>query len=63
MNQFGAALGGAIKKDKTFFFADYQGKRQRHGIPFSGLVPTAAMHAGDYSLDPWACRGRGPSTP
>ena len=50
LNQFGAALGGAIKKDKTFFFADYQGKRQRHGIPFSGLVPTPAMLAGDYSL-------------
>src|SRR5580765_3526150 len=52
LNQFGGALGGAIKKDKTFFFVDYQGKRQRHGIPFSGLVPTPAMLAGDYSLDP-----------
>ena len=52
LNQFGAALGGAIKKDKTFFFADYQGKRQRHGIPFIGLVPTPAMLTGDYTLDP-----------
>ena len=52
LNQFGAALGGAIQKDKTFFFVDYQGKRQRHGIPFSGLVPTPAMLTGDYSLDP-----------
>jgi hypothetical protein len=52
LNQFGGALGGAIKKDKTFFFADYQGKRQRHGIPFNGLVPTAAMVNGDYTLDP-----------
>ncbi|HET6178092.1 MAG TPA: TonB-dependent receptor [Candidatus Sulfotelmatobacter sp.] len=52
LNQFGAALGGAIKKDKTFFFVDFQGKHQRHGIPFSGLVPSAAMIAGDYSNDP-----------
>jgi hypothetical protein len=52
LNQFGAALGGAIQKDKTFFFVDYQGKHQRHGIPFSGLVPTPAMLGGDYTLDP-----------
>jgi hypothetical protein len=52
LNQYGAALGGAIQKDKTFFFVDYQGKRQRHGIPFIGLVPTPAMMGGDYSNDP-----------
>src|SRR5579863_6223587 len=43
LNQFGGALGGAIQKDKTFFFLDYQAKRQRHGIPFTGLIPTQAM--------------------
>src|ERR1700680_3066943 len=42
LNQFGGALGGAIKKDKTFFFLDYQAKMQRHGIHFVGLVPTGA---------------------
>ncbi|MCU1302717.1 MAG: Oar protein [Candidatus Sulfotelmatobacter sp.] len=52
LNQFGAAFGGPIRKDKTFFFVDYQAKMQRHGIPFSGLVPTPAMLTGDYSLDP-----------
>ena len=31
LNQFGGALGGPIKKDKTFFFLDYQGRRQRQG--------------------------------
>jgi hypothetical protein len=51
-NQFGGTLGGPIRKEKLFFFVDYQGKRQRHGIPFSGLVPTPAMLTGDYSLDP-----------
>src|SRR6516225_95165 len=52
LNQFGAALGGPIQKNKTFFFVDYQGKRQRHGVPFSGLIPTQAMMNGDFSLDP-----------
>jgi hypothetical protein len=59
LNQFGGSLGGPIRKDKTFFFVDYQAKMQRLGIPFTGLVPTAAMltpdAAGDYNfnLDPF----------
>ncbi len=52
LNQFGGALGGALQKDKTFFFVDYQAKRQRHGIPSSGLIPTPAMMGGDYTQDP-----------
>ena len=59
LNQFGGSLGGPIRKDKTFFFLDYQAKMQRLGVPFTGLVPTAAMMtpdaAGDYNfnLDPF----------
>jgi hypothetical protein len=49
LNQFGGALGGAIQKDKTFFFVDYQAKRQRHGIPFVGTVPTLAERQGDFT--------------
>ena len=51
LNQFGGSLGGPIWKNKTFFFADYQAKMQRHGIPYLGLVPTAAMRNGDFSDD------------
>ncbi len=51
LNQFGGSVGGPIRKNKTFFFLDGEQKYQRHGIPFTGLVPTEAMRNGDYSAD------------
>ena len=48
-NQFGGTMGGAIKKDKLFFFGDYQGMRNVLGASLLGTVPTAAFRAGDFS--------------
>ncbi len=53
LNQFGGSLGGAIRKNKTFFFIDGEQKDQLHGTTFTGLVPSDAMHNGDFSLDPF----------
>src|SRR6266852_3998235 len=53
LNQFGGSVGGPIRKNKTFFFLDGEQKFQRHGIPFTGLVPSLAMRDGDYSADPF----------
>ncbi len=45
MNQFGASIGGPIKKDRTFFYADYEAIRQRQNITVIGFVPNAAYRA------------------
>jgi len=45
-NQFGAALGGPIVKDRTFFFADYEGLRENQGITSQAIVPSAAVRQG-----------------
>jgi hypothetical protein len=48
-NQFGGSLGGPIKRDRTFFFGDYEGTRSREGITRVTNVPTALERAGNFS--------------
>ena len=51
-NQFGGSVGGPIRKNKMFYFGDYQGLRI--GEAFSAIVsePTAALRTGDFSAYP-----------
>ncbi|HSU60680.1 MAG TPA: carboxypeptidase regulatory-like domain-containing protein [Bryobacteraceae bacterium] len=53
-NQFGATLGGPIRRNKDFFFAYYEGQRDRQGETQAAIVPTPAQRRGDFSgiIDP-----------
>ena len=52
-NQFGGTIGGPIKKDKTFFFGSYEGRRIIQGIVSQPIsVPTGAeLNNGDFSAN------------
>src|SRR5438445_2596723 len=56
-NQFGGAVGGPILKNRTFFFADYEGIRQSLGITTLATVPSAnarqgILVGGNVTVDP-----------
>jgi hypothetical protein len=68
LNMFGATFGGPIKKNKTFFFMDYQGYRIHKVNTAYAVVPPEAFREGDYSsllpasslLDPSPLENLGP---
>ncbi|MGB6608613.1 MAG: carboxypeptidase regulatory-like domain-containing protein [Acidobacteriaceae bacterium] len=55
-NQFGGTLGGPIRRDRLFFFTDYQGTRQTQGIDTGNIpVPSTADRSGnllDFTTGP-----------
>jgi hypothetical protein len=58
-HQFGGGLGGPLRANRTFFFANWDGYRERRGIPRLGTVPGEPERRGDLSslsgtpLDPF----------
>jgi hypothetical protein len=51
-NQFGGTFGGPLRKDRTFFFTSYEGRRLRQGISGQTVfVPTPAERTGDFSAN------------
>lgn len=67
-NQFGAALGGPIRKDRTFIFGNYEGFRQRLGLSDVTFVPDDNARAGMLPCGiitplPSGCGGKTDITP
>ena len=48
-NIFGATIGGPVRKNKTFFYFSYEGRRLGVGAPLTDTVPTVLQRAGNFS--------------
>src|SRR5256884_3611685 len=51
-DQYGFSLGGRLKKNKTFFFVDFEKVRLQDPVNLKGIVPTDLERAGDFSQSP-----------
>ena len=49
LHNYGGTVGGPIQKDRTFFFADFDGEKGVAAFLFTPNVPTVAMRAGDFT--------------
>lgn len=51
-NQFGATLGGPVRRDQTFFFASYEGFRRKQGVTAAATVLSPLERQGNFSQSP-----------
>ena len=51
-HDFGASIGGPIRKNKTFFFADYEGSRESAKTVIVGNTPLVPWRSGDFNSNP-----------